>query len=190
MVFDFRAKFYLLIAIIIDVLNQQSILVISIMKKNTDYSIPENLRGKKLKITNGNPLTEAFLNNYFQLFSVDFLLEFEKIYNKLEHKLKAIGMDPDAFMSQIKDTYNRFQEYKQLDAFTPIDKKGFKYVKDYVAYSSKSKHLQGIAADIVVKGINTVNVYQYLNNQYKDRYGIGSYDTFTHIDVRSLKGRW
>jgi len=102
------------------------------MKKHADLIIPENLKNKKLKITNGHPLSDAFLNNYFQLFSVAHLMEFEKIYGKFEQKLNTIGMPPDSFMNLIKDTYTRYQEYKKIDAFSPMDSKGLKYVTDYI----------------------------------------------------------
>jgi len=62
--------------------------------------------------------------------------------------------------------------------------------KSYVPYSSKSKHMQGIAADIVVEMVSASDVYRYLDSVYSDRFGIGKYDEFTHIDVRSKKARW
>ena len=53
-----------------------------------------------------------------------------------------------------------------------------------------SKHKQGIAADIVVKGINPEDVYKFLDNYMPNTYGIGKYNSFTHIDVRKTKARW
>lgn len=53
-----------------------------------------------------------------------------------------------------------------------------------------SKHLLGIAADISVKGVSPIKVREYLCNKYPDKYGIGAYQNFTHIDVRSNKARW
>ena len=53
-----------------------------------------------------------------------------------------------------------------------------------------SQHVQGIAADIVVIGINTNRVADYLERKYPDRYGVGRYSSFTHIDVRQAKARW
>lgn len=53
-----------------------------------------------------------------------------------------------------------------------------------------SKHLQGIAADIVVKDINETIVADYLEALYPDKYGIGRYVGRTHIDVREQKARW
>ena len=53
-----------------------------------------------------------------------------------------------------------------------------------------SKHKQGIAADIVIKGVDPSDVYRYLNKVYNSRFGMGKYKTFTHIDVRVNKARW
>lgn len=59
-----------------------------------------------------------------------------------------------------------------------------------VGGSKGSKHMEGIAADIIVEDINPVYVWEYLKETYHDEFGIGSYDSFTHIDVRQDKARW
>jgi uncharacterized protein YcbK (DUF882 family) len=53
-----------------------------------------------------------------------------------------------------------------------------------------SQHLLGRAADIVVKGVDPRDLAHYLRERYPDKFGIGEYDTFTHIDSRNTKGRW
>ena len=53
-----------------------------------------------------------------------------------------------------------------------------------------SQHQLGKAADIVVAHISPEIVSQYLLSRYKDRYGIGRYVRFTHIDVRTKRARW
>ncbi len=53
-----------------------------------------------------------------------------------------------------------------------------------------SFHLTGRAADIKAAGKTPNQVQKYLLRKYPDKYGIGMYNTFTHIDVRSTKGRW
>lgn len=55
---------------------------------------------------------------------------------------------------------------------------------------ANSYHLYGMAADIVVSGVPARNVYNYLCSKYHDKYGIGRYETFTHIDVRPIFSRW
>jgi uncharacterized protein YcbK (DUF882 family) len=53
-----------------------------------------------------------------------------------------------------------------------------------------SQHLIGRAADIVVKDVKAADVQAYLLFKYSDKYGIGQYQGFTHIDTRITKARW
>ncbi|MCI0508604.1 peptidase M15-like protein [Chromohalobacter marismortui] len=48
-----------------------------------------------------------------------------------------------------------------------------------------SQHKLGRAADIQVKGVDPGEVHAYLVELYPGRYGIGRYDTFTHVDTRT-----
>jgi len=59
-----------------------------------------------------------------------------------------------------------------------------------VGGSSDSQHMRGTASDIIVEGFSPFKVQQYLIAKYADKYGIGSYTSFTHIDVRATKARW
>ncbi len=59
-----------------------------------------------------------------------------------------------------------------------------------VGGTAYSMHLYGRAADIKVSGISPSRVAEYAEKLLPDRGGIGIYDTFTHIDVRSVKSRW
>ncbi len=54
-----------------------------------------------------------------------------------------------------------------------------------VGGSKSSQHLQGTAADIVVKDIKPSLVYEYLDENADELGvgGLGSYDTFTHVDT-------
>lgn len=60
-----------------------------------------------------------------------------------------------------------------------------------VGGSPNSQHKYGRAADITVLGTQPSIIASYLEGKYPDMYGIGKYDTFTHIDTRT-KGpaRW
>lgn len=53
-----------------------------------------------------------------------------------------------------------------------------------------SKHTQGLAVDVVVVGIPSKMVYEFLDNHFPNSFGLGLYNTFTHVDVRSKKARW
>ena len=58
-----------------------------------------------------------------------------------------------------------------------------------VGGTTYSQHLYGRAADIKVQGIAPSEVVKYAETLL-DEGGIGIYNTFTHIDVRSTKSRW
>lgn len=53
-----------------------------------------------------------------------------------------------------------------------------------------SQHLYGNAADIKVQGTNPKTVSEYADKLMPNKGGIGTYSTFTHIDVRPTKSRW
>lgn len=59
-----------------------------------------------------------------------------------------------------------------------------------VGGTTYSQHLYGRAADIKVKGVSPKKVAQYAETLLKNKGGIGTYSTFTHIDVRTTKARW
>lgn len=63
-----------------------------------------------------------------------------------------------------------------------------------VGGASKSKHLHGMAADIVVSGISPDAVYRYLDGVYNGGKGwpggLGRYQTFTHVDTRPYRERF
>ena len=48
-----------------------------------------------------------------------------------------------------------------------------------------SRHLDGLAADFVVRGVNADDVADWLESNYPDRFGIGRYTGRTHLDTRS-----
>jgi len=63
-----------------------------------------------------------------------------------------------------------------------------KYTKNYIAFSSKSKHLIGRAID--VKTEKPEELFAFLDNLFPNTYGIGIYSWGIHIDTRSEKARW
>lgn len=56
--------------------------------------------------------------------------------------------------------------------------------------SKKSKHCEGLAADIQVAGHTPREVYDYACQLLGNHGGVGIYDTFVHVDVRANKSRW
>lgn len=59
-----------------------------------------------------------------------------------------------------------------------------------VGGSTNSYHVRGRAADIQVHNVPPSVIQEFLLSEYPDKYGIGCYSSFTHIDTRSGKGRW
>lgn len=59
-----------------------------------------------------------------------------------------------------------------------------------VGGAQKSQHMLGTAADLRIAKVSPAQVYEYLDKKYPDKYGVGRYNTFTHIDVRQNKARW
>jgi uncharacterized protein YcbK (DUF882 family) len=60
-----------------------------------------------------------------------------------------------------------------------------------VGGASKSKHMEGIAADIVVKDVDPAEVRRFITAHVGEYWaGIGKYKTFTHVDSRTNPGRW
>lgn len=58
-----------------------------------------------------------------------------------------------------------------------------------VGGAKHSKHLYGIAADIVVSGRTPAEVYAYIDNAWPHKLGLIQYSTFVHVDARSDKYR-
>lgn len=58
---------------------------------------------------------------------------------------------------------------------------------DGAAYS---QHQYGTAADISIKGVTPKEVAVFAETLLPNTGGIGTYPTFTHIDVRKAKSRW
>lgn len=53
--------------------------------------------------------------------------------------------------------------------------------------ASDSFHCKGMAADIVVPGMSAPEVQKFLKNWSG---GLGSYQHFTHLDIRPSRARW
>ena len=59
-----------------------------------------------------------------------------------------------------------------------------------VGSTDTSQHVLGNAADIVIQGKTPREVANIAEEIWPDKYGIGRYSQFTHIDVRRTKARW
>ena len=59
-----------------------------------------------------------------------------------------------------------------------------------VGGATHSQHLYGMACDIRVSGVRPCDVSEYLETLMNGWGGIGTYDNFVHVDVRSKMSRW
>lgn len=59
-----------------------------------------------------------------------------------------------------------------------------------IGSTDESQHPLGRAADISISMIPPAVVQDFLEERYPDKYGIGRYSTFTHIDTRNERARW
>tara|TARA_B100001248_G_scaffold230185_1_gene189958 strand:+ start:119 stop:511 length:393 start_codon:yes stop_codon:yes gene_type:complete len=63
-----------------------------------------------------------------------------------------------------------------------------------VGGSPTSQHILGKAADITIEGLKPAEVYRIIEDLIDMgnmlQGGLGSYDTFTHYDIRKTKSRW
>lgn len=59
-----------------------------------------------------------------------------------------------------------------------------------VGGATNSQHVKGTAADVVAKGVDPLIVAQYAEYLMPNSGGIGVYQTFTHVDVRTNRSRW
>lgn len=56
--------------------------------------------------------------------------------------------------------------------------------------ATSSRHMEGDAADVWIAGVDPDDVYAWADKRIGDGGGVGSYNTFTHIDRRGYKARW
>lgn len=60
---------------------------------------------------------------------------------------------------------------------------------DHEGGSDDSKHLDARAIDFSIRNVNPKYVYDYLDQLYPDKYGLGKYESFTHLDTATGKAR-
>lgn len=98
-------------------------------------------------------------------------------------ELPAGGMDPDllALLEQIRAHFGDKPVTINSGYRCPAHNAD-------IGGATNSQHLYGTAADIVVKDTKPSAVYAYLDPTHNG--GLGSYDTFTHVDVRGSRARW
>lgn len=98
------------------------------------------------------------------------------------------GSDPIFIDSELVDILQKIRNHFKKPVIitsayrTPI-------YNNKVGSGTYSQHLYGRAADIKISGVSPGKVAKYAETLL-DKGGIGVYNTFVHIDVRSVKSRW
>jgi uncharacterized protein YcbK (DUF882 family) len=62
---------------------------------------------------------------------------------------------------------------------------------DEVKGSKNSQHIKSRAADIFIMTVPPKEIAKYIDSKWPNKYGVGVYNSFTHIDTRSNgPARW
>lgn len=117
-----------------------------------------------IQLTTNFHLSEFLCPGAEKVISAPVIENLRKLANKLEEARKLLGNRPITITSGYR---------------TPAHNKA-------VGGASKSQHLYGTAADIVVSGLKASEVQKILKDWNG---GLGSYAGFTHLDI-SVKRRW
>lgn len=57
--------------------------------------------------------------------------------------------------------------------------------------SKGSQHLYGRAADFSIEGVSPIDIAKFIDSKYGNKYGLGIYPSWVHIDTRSGNAaRW
>jgi len=92
---------------------------------------------------------------------------------------------PDELIDVIQDVRNHFGQPVTIHSGHRC-----RPYNEFVGGAQRSQHMLAIAGDITVRNISPLEVQEYLLARYPEVYGIGRYNTFTHVDVRGYKARW
>jgi uncharacterized protein YcbK (DUF882 family) len=95
----------------------------------------------------------------------------------------------DEVIENLRNLANRLQVIRDVLDKPIMINSGFRsegYNRS-IGGAAKSQHVLGNAADIRIAGMTPREVQDYLVNWNG---GLGSYKTFTHIDIRPNRARW
>ena len=110
-------------------------------------------------------------------------------FNRSEFKCKCNSCDQDTIDVELIEVLERLRAWAKL----PITINSGNRCKAYnkaIGGSKNSQHVKSRAADIVVHGKDPFLIYRKLDDWYPEKYGMGRYDNFTHIDTRNGRARW
>ena len=117
-------------------------------------------------------------------------------FSKREFDSKCGEEMPDEILVNIKELASQLQVLRDYLKTSITVNSGYRSLKHNtkVGGAKKSKHMMGIASDIVAKGLTSNQVADAIEVLISDgkmkEGGLGRYNTFTHYDIRGYKSRW
>jgi uncharacterized protein YcbK (DUF882 family) len=99
------------------------------------------------------------------------------------------GCGQDTFDVELSEVLEDLRKHFKARLFINSGNRCIKH-NAKVGGADDSYHLRSKSADVSNEKVPPSEVYAYLVEKYPYRYGIGSYDSFTHIDVRTAMKRW
>jgi uncharacterized protein YcbK (DUF882 family) len=116
-------------------------------------------------------------------------MKLSKNFSRAEFKCKCGKCDYDTVDAELIVTLQSLRDYFKLPVKITSGNRCPAHNSD-VGGSKGSYHIRGRAADIQIQNVSPSIVQDYLKGTYPNKFGIGSYALFTHIDTRTKTGRW
>tara|TARA_R110000765_G_scaffold57194_1_gene112364 strand:+ start:5691 stop:6068 length:378 start_codon:yes stop_codon:yes gene_type:complete len=117
-------------------------------------------------------------------------------FNREEFDCKDGSKMPDSVLVNVKELAKNLQIIRDLVCVPITINSAYRnaiYNKQ-IGGANKSLHLVGKASDITIKGMTPKEVHTLLSNLMEEgtiaEGGLGSYNSFTHYDIRGTKARW
>jgi uncharacterized protein YcbK (DUF882 family) len=135
-----------------------------------------------MKLTTNFKLSEFIKSNFFDKKSQELVIKEYNNNKDIQNNIQKLADNLQILRNKINKPININIAYRPL----------FWELKQ--GRNGNSQHTLGKAADIVVKGISTKELYNIIENLINSREmlqgGLGLYNNFIHYDIRKNKARW
>jgi uncharacterized protein YcbK (DUF882 family) len=117
--------------------------------------------------------------------------QLNEYFNRGEFKCKCGKCNCDSVDAALLRILTTVREYFNTPVIINSAHRCKKH-NDAIGSNDRSQHLLAKAADIEVKGVAPVEVYEFIDRHVPNMYGLGLYvaDEFVHVDVRESRARW
>jgi len=135
-----------------------------------------------MKLTTNFKLSEFIKSDFFDKKSQELVIKEYNNNKDIQNNIQKLADNLQILRNKINKPININIAYRPL----------FWELKQ--GRNGNSQHTLGKAADIVVKGISTKELYNIIENLINSREmlqgGLGLYNNFIHYDIRKNKARW